>query len=181
MTLYFAYGSNMSRAPMRARCPTAREAGTATLADHRLIITSDGYASIVPEPGGIVHGLLWRLAPRDVAALNAYESLDTGLYRIVTLPVRLAPVPAKWTPVRRREHAPNEDPGAQRAPGARQVPAMVYVGRTRRPGLPRPGYLEAVLAAARELELPDDYVAALARWRPSGLRASRAPDAGEVA
>ena len=52
MTLYFAYGSNMSRALMRARCPTAREVGTATLAGHRLIITSDGYASVVPEPGG---------------------------------------------------------------------------------------------------------------------------------
>ena len=154
MTLYFAYGSNMNRAPMRARCPTAREAGTATLAGHRLIITSDGYASVVPEPGGVVHGLLWRLASRDVAALNAYESLDTGLYRIVTLPVRA---------------------------GARQVPAMVYVARTRTPGLPRPGYLEAVLAAARELELPDDYVVALARWLPSAPRGRRALDAGEVA
>jgi gamma-glutamylcyclotransferase (GGCT)/AIG2-like uncharacterized protein YtfP len=156
MTLYFAYGSNMSRAPMRARCPTAREAGTATLAGHRLIITSDGYASVVPEPGGVVHGLLWRLMPRDVAALNAYECLDTGLYRVVTLPVRCAPA-------------------------AQLMPAMVYVARTRQPGLPRPGYLEAVLAAARELEFPTDYVAALARWLPSGLRARRAPDAGEVA
>jgi gamma-glutamylcyclotransferase (GGCT)/AIG2-like uncharacterized protein YtfP len=154
MTLYFAYGSNMSRAPMRARCPTAREAGTATLAGHRLIITSDGYASVVPEPGGIVYGLLWRLAPRDLAALNTYESLDTGLYRIVTLPVRA---------------------------GTRQVPAMVYLARTRTPGPPRPGYLEAVLAAARELELPADYVAALARWLPSAPRGRRAPDAGEVA
>src|SRR4029078_11524669 len=76
MTLYFAYGSNMSRAPMQVRCPTAREVGTATLAGHRLIITADVYASVVPEPGGIVHGLLWRLGPRDVAALDAYESLD---------------------------------------------------------------------------------------------------------
>src|SRR5262249_2989067 len=148
MTLYFAYGSNMSRAPMRARCPTAREAGTATLAGHRLIITTDGYASVVPEPGGIVHGLLWRLAPRDLAALNAYESLDTGLYRVVTLPVRAE---------------------------GRQLAAMVYVARSRTAGLPRPGYLEAVLAAARELAFPDDYIEALARWQPSGLHARRAP------
>jgi len=154
MTLYFAYGSNMSRAPMRARCPTAREAGIATLAGHRLIITTDGYASVVPEPGGIVHGLLWRLAPRDIAALNAYESLDTGLYRVVTLPVRAE---------------------------SRQVSAMVYLARTHTPGLPRPGYIEAVLAAARELDFPADYIEALARWQPSGLRARRAPDAGEVA
>ena len=149
MTLYFAYGSNMSRAPMRARCPSAREVGVATLGGHRLIITSDGYASVVPEPGGLVHGLLWRLAPRDLAALNAYESLDTGLYRVATLAVRL---------------------------GARRVPAMIYLARSRTPGLPRPGYLEAVLAAARELDLPRAYIDALARWLPSGLRAARPPD-----
>jgi len=154
MTLYFAYGSNMSRAPMRARCPSAREVGVATLGGHRLIITSDGYASVVPEPGGLVHGLLWRLAPRDLAALNAYESLDSGLYRVATLPVRL---------------------------GARRVPAMIYLARSRTPGLPRPGYLEAVVAAARELDLPPTYVDALARWLPSGLRAGRPPNTGEVA
>ena len=148
MTLYFAYGSNMSRAPMRARCPSAREVGTATLAGYRLIVTSDGYASVLPEPGGIVHGLVWRLASRDIAALNAYESLDTGLYRIVTLPVSV---------------------------GAKKVPAMVYVARSRTPGLPRPGYLEAVIAAARELDFPPAYVEALARWQPGGART------GEVA
>jgi len=148
MTLYFAYGSNMSRAPMRARCPSAREVGTATLAGYRLIVTSDGYASVLPEPGGIVHGLVWRLASRDIAALNAYESLDTGLYRIVTLPVSV---------------------------GARTVPVMVYVARSRTPGLPRPGYLEAVIAAARELDFPPAYVEALARWQPGGART------GEVA
>jgi gamma-glutamylcyclotransferase (GGCT)/AIG2-like uncharacterized protein YtfP len=154
MTLYFAYGSNMSRAPMRARCPTAREVGTATLAGYRLIVTSDGYASVVPEPGDIVHGLVWRLAPRDIAALNAYESLDTGLYRIVTLPV---------------------------AVGAKKVPAMVYIARSRTPGQPRPGYLEAVVAAARELDFPPAYVDALARWLPAGPRRDCAPGAGEVA
>ena len=154
MTLYFAYGSNMCRAPMRARCPSAREVGIATLAGYRFMVTSDGYASVVPSPGDVVHGLVWRLVPRDLAVLNAYESLDTGLYRIVTLPVRL---------------------------GSKQVAAMIYVARSRTPGLPRPGYLETVLTAARELDLPAAYVDTLARWLPSGLRARRAPDTGEVA
>jgi gamma-glutamylcyclotransferase (GGCT)/AIG2-like uncharacterized protein YtfP len=154
MTHYFAYGSNMSRAPMRARCPSAREVGIAVLAGHRFIVTSDGYASIVAAPGGVVHGLLWRLAPRDLAALDAYESIDTGLYRVATLTVRR---------------------------GARRTAAMVYVGRSRRPGSPRPGYLEAVLDAARELALPAAYIDTLARWLPSGPRAARVSDAGEVA
>ena len=88
MTLYFAYGSNMSRALMRPRCPSAREVGVAALTGYRFIIMIDGYASVLPAPGGIVHGLLWRLTPRDRSALNAYECLDAGLYRDVTLPVR---------------------------------------------------------------------------------------------
>jgi gamma-glutamylcyclotransferase (GGCT)/AIG2-like uncharacterized protein YtfP len=154
MTLYFAYGSNMSRALMRPRCPTARELGVAELAGHRFVITTDGYASILRAPGASVHGVLWRLGPRDLAALNAYESLASGLYRIETLPVRL---------------------------GARRLAALVYVGRSRAPGLPRPGYLERVLAAAEELALPAAYRKSIARLLPSGLRASRAPDAGEAA
>ncbi len=154
MTLYFAYGSNMCLAPMRARCPSAREVGVATLAGYRVIVTSDGYASVVPDAAGLVHGLVWRLAPRDIAALDAYESLDTGLYRVVTLPVSL---------------------------GAGKVSAMVYVAGSRAPGLPRPGYLEAVIAAARELGFPPAYVETLTRWLPSGARTGRAHDADEVA
>ena len=148
MTLYFAYGSNMSRAGMRPRCGAARAIGTGVLAGHRFIITADGFASILRAPGSIVHGLVWRLTPRDLAALNAYEGLDAGLYRVVTRPVRI---------------------------GAARVAALVYVGRSRVPGRPRPGYLAGVLAAARELDFPPSYVRALARW--AGWRARRSREA----
>ncbi len=154
MSLYFAYGANMCRAPMRTRCRSAREAGTATLAGYRFVITSDGFASVMPAPGSMVHGLLWRLAPRDLAALNAYERLDQGLYRAATLPVRN---------------------------GARRLAALVYVGGSRTVGAPRPGYLELVLASAREVGLPAVYVASLTRWLRSGWRGARAPETGEVA
>ena len=141
MTLHFAYGSNMSRAQMRPRCGSAREIGTGLLEGYRFIITADGYASVLPAPGGVVHGLVWRLTPRDMAALDAYESLDTGLYRAVILPVRI---------------------------GSAHAAALVYVGRSRVPGRPRPGYLEDVLAAARELNFPPPYRRALARWAHGG-------------
>ncbi len=154
MTLYFAYGSNMSRALMRPRCPSAREIGIAELAGYRLIITADGYASIVRSRGASVHGLLWRLGSRDLAALHAYENVAGGLYRTETLPVRL---------------------------GTRRVAALVYIGRSRAPGVPRPGYMELVLAAAEDIDLPAAYRRDLARLMPSGLRASRAPAAGEAA
>ena len=75
--LHFAYGSNMDPASMRRRCPTAVAMGRARLNDWRFIVTRDGYASIVRAPGAVVHGVLWRLGPRDLAAINAYE---TGRY-----------------------------------------------------------------------------------------------------
>jgi len=134
--LHFAYGSNMDRAAMRRRCPGAVAIGPARLADWRFIITRDGYASIVPAPGEAVHGVLWRLGPRDLSALNAYESLDSGLYRRRMLGVQ-------W--------------------GGRFLRALTYVARTRHAGRPRPGYQSLVVAAARDWNLPEDYVGGLAR------------------
>ena len=82
--LHFAYGTNMSVASMGRRCPDAQLEGRACLPGYRFIIMRSGYASVVPAPGCGVHGLLWRVTPRDVAALNAYENLGGGLYRAVT-------------------------------------------------------------------------------------------------
>jgi hypothetical protein len=147
----------MSRTLMRLRCPSAREIGPAVLAGYRFIVTSDGYASVVPARGGLVHGLLWRLAPRDLAALNAYECLDRGLYRAVMRPVR---------------------PAGTRA---RSCAALVYVGRSRTAGTPRPGYLDVVLAAARDLDFPPAYLEALARWGAGHRRGALAHDGGRAA
>jgi AIG2-like family len=151
--LHFAYGSNMSRALMGARCRGAEALGTATLAGWRFVINPEGFGSIAPRQGSLVHGVLWRLTARDVAAINAYESIDTGLYLRRRLPVRC---------------------------GGRQSTALVYITRRQGEGTPRPGYIALVVAAAREWDLPDAYVRTLARWAPSGFRGIRAPDTGEV-
>ena len=87
MTLHFAYGSNMSRKGMAARCPDGEAVGPAILEDYRFIIMTDGYASVEPKLGQDVHGVMWRLTPRDLSGLNAYESLQAGLYRRVMVPV----------------------------------------------------------------------------------------------
>jgi len=137
MTLHFAYGSNMSRALMHRRCPGARALGPAQLDGWRFIITRDGYASLVRARGGRVHGVLWRLTPRDLAALKAYEQC-AYLRRIV--------------PVRH---------------GAARRPALVYLAPERGGGKARPGYQELVVAAARDWQLPASYVTRLARWIPA--------------
>lgn len=136
MGLHFAYGSNMDRAGMAARCPAAHAIGPAKLEGWRFLINKDGYATITRSAGALVHGVLWRLTARDRAALDAYESLSSGLYLVRTLPVRAGP---------------------------RRVPALVYLGRSRVPGPALPGYLETVLRAARDWELPEPYIQAIAR------------------
>jgi gamma-glutamylcyclotransferase (GGCT)/AIG2-like uncharacterized protein YtfP len=154
MTLYFAYGANMARAPMALRCRGALALGCARLDGWRFVITIDGYASVAPRAGAAVHGVLWRLTPRDLAALNTFESLDSGLYRRTLLTVRIA---------------------------SRHARALVYVGRGGGEGRPKPGYLEAVLAAARDWDLPPRYVGELKRWASSGYHGARPAETGEVA
>src|SRR5215471_3796921 len=135
--LHFAYGSNMSVALMRRRCPGARLEGGASLPGYRFIIMQSGYASMVPAPGSSVRGLLWRVTPRDVAALNAYENLDGGLYRAVTMAV---------------------------ASHRRRWAALVYIGCDRVCGRPRPGYLDVVIEAARNAGFPRRYLNSLRLW-----------------
>jgi cation transport regulator ChaC len=146
MTLYFAYGSNLSRAGMQRRCPTAVAVGTAVLDNHRFIVGIDGWGSVVPSPGERVHGVVWRISPRDRAALHAYELLDKGLYNVRFLPVRL---------------------------GARRVRAMTYLLRRQRPGLPKPGYVEMIAACARNWQLPEGYIRSVERWSKSGWTGTR--------
>jgi hypothetical protein len=153
MTLHFAYGSNMSRALMGARCPRAEAIGIATLLGWRFVINPEGFGSIARQLGGRVHGVLWRLSARDLAAVNAYECVDSGLYVRRRLPVRC---------------------------GATQALALVYIARRQGEGLPRPGYIPLVVDAAREWQLPEPYIESLARWAPSRWRGARAKDTGEV-
>jgi hypothetical protein len=151
MTLYFAYGANMERAAMQVRCPAAVARGPALLRGWRYVIAS-GYGSVAPVPGAGVFGVLWRLTPRDLAALNIFESLDSGLYRRVGVTV---------------------EAGGQRAR------ALLYVGRRGGRQRPMPGYQERVVAAASEWQLPRRYVEQLRRLAP-GYRGARPAETGEI-
>jgi gamma-glutamylcyclotransferase (GGCT)/AIG2-like uncharacterized protein YtfP len=138
MTLYFAYGSNMSRALMQKHCPTAKAVGAAMLDRHRFVITADGYASVLPSARS-VHGVLWRLAPRDLVALDLYENVASGRYRRDRCSISC---------------------------GSARHRALIYIARPRGDGKPKSGYLELVIAAARDWDLPQSYIGELARWMP---------------
>jgi len=132
---------------MAVRCRGALALGTATLAGWRFVINPEGFGSIAPQPGGRVHGVIWRLTARDLAAINAYESVDSGLYLRRQLAVQC---------------------------GERRATALVYIASQQGEGTPRPGYIHVVLEAARDWELPEAYIRSLARWSPSGWRGARA-------
>ncbi len=151
---YFAYGANMSGGAMRHRCPGAVAVGVAVLNGHRFFIGRAGWGSVAPSRGDTVHGVLWRVTLRDLAALHAYELLHKGVYDLRRLPVL---------------HA------------GRRVPALTYLLRRRVAGRPRPGYVESIVAAAREWGLPEFYVRALERWSPSGFTGAAGIDVGETA
>lgn len=137
MPLYFAYGLNMDAAGMAQRCPRATRLGLARLERHRFMITGDGYASVVRDPRETVHGVLWDCALGDIRTLDKFEDIASGLYVKISQPVI---VPG----------------GAKRA--------LVYIGRSATPGRPRNGYLEQVIAAAREQALPEAYIQAMNRF-----------------
>jgi hypothetical protein len=165
MTLHFAYGSNMSRSLMGSRCPDARALGVATLSGWRFVVNPDGFGSLAPHAGGRVHGVLWRLSARDLAAVNAYEGVACGLYQRRELPVR-------WSGVAPLAPAP--------ILALRTTAALVYIATRRGEGIPRPGYIELVVDAARDWKLPEAYIRTLTRWSPSGWQAARPRDTGEV-
>jgi gamma-glutamylcyclotransferase (GGCT)/AIG2-like uncharacterized protein YtfP len=152
MTLYFAYGANMEREAMRRRCPGATALGVARLVGWRYLI-AQGYGSAVPASGRSVFGVLWRLTPRDLAALNIFESLDSGLYRRVMLTVQA---------------------------GASAKRVLVYVGRRRGRDRPMPGYQERLIEAATAWHLPPRYIAELRRLAPA-YRGARPAETGELA
>lgn len=78
--LYFAYGSNLCRQQMMARCPDHREVGQGIIRGWRWIITTRGYASIVPSEPDYVLGTVYELSDADVENLDIYEGVAKGSY-----------------------------------------------------------------------------------------------------
>jgi hypothetical protein len=154
MTLYFAYGSNMARAAMARRCPTAHALGPAELDGYQFFVGIDGWGSVRRKAGATVYGVLWRLAPRDIAALHAYELLHQGLYDVRHLPARV---------------------------GGKRVRAMIDLLRRRKPGRPKPGYVEMIAAAGRAWNLPERYIRSVERWSASRFTGARIIDVRELA
>jgi AIG2-like family len=77
--IYFAYGSNMDPAQMRARCPGSRARGAGYLAGHRLHFPRwsprrrHAVASIEAHHQGGVWGVVYDMTPVDWTKLHPFE------------------------------------------------------------------------------------------------------------
>ena len=76
--IYFAYGSNLNRTQMKLRCPNAKLLSVGFLKDYKLVFR--GVADVEKSKGNKVWGAFWRVTPRDIIALDAYEGFP-NLYK----------------------------------------------------------------------------------------------------
>ncbi len=87
--LYFAYGSNLDPDQFKMRCPSSQKIDRATLADHQLLFSNRGYATIRPAKNNTVYGVVYELSREDAIELDRFEGVASNLYReeqkIVTL------------------------------------------------------------------------------------------------
>jgi gamma-glutamylcyclotransferase (GGCT)/AIG2-like uncharacterized protein YtfP len=123
--LYLAYGSNLSKTRMAARCPAAMPLRAVLLPGWRLRF--ERVATIEPAAGSALPGALYRLTPACTQVLDAVEGVAEGRYARVRL--RL---PA----------------GPEGAVGAQGV--LTYIKRDARRGAPTPAYLGHIAAGYRD-------------------------------
>jgi hypothetical protein len=140
--LYFAYGSNLLSARIKARTPSARKAGNAMLPRfvlrwHKIGMDHTGKCDVVftGRPTDRVHGVAWAIRRSEMPALDYHEELDSGYYAC-NVPITV---------------------GAQKrlARTYRAIPTDASLK-------PLDWYKRFVVEGAREHGLPEDYVARLA-------------------
>ena len=89
--LYIAYGSNLNLEQMKYRCPTAEMVGATVLRNWQLRLRGGNHsavATIERRKGSKVPVLVWRIQPKDEAALDCYEGWP-HLYRKKTLRITI--------------------------------------------------------------------------------------------
>lgn len=138
---YFAYGSNMLSARFRARCPSARPLGCATVTGHELRWHKRGYDGSgkcdlfpVQSQDAIVYGVLYTIDLSERDSLDRAEGLGYGYDRIDIVALL--------------------DGTTHRAMTYQATDTLAHLR-------PYSWYHALVVAGSQEHQLPDDYVALL--------------------
>jgi len=89
--LYAAYGSNLDPQQMADRCPHSPLRGTGWISGWRLTFGGEGWdgalPTVVEEELSQVFVALYDVTDADEAALDVWESADSGLYRKIRLTI----------------------------------------------------------------------------------------------
>ena len=143
---YFAYGSNLERSTFRGR-RRMQPLATAIGVLHDFELRFDlpvgpgerGVANVAPRPGDQVWGALYQLTHADAERLDATEGVGQGAYQRLSVEVL--------------------------TPAGERIAAFTYRSEFSRPERkPSRRYLGLLLVGARELALPDAWVARLRAW-----------------
>lgn len=87
MTLYWAYGSNISKEQMLRRCPDARPVCPIIVDDARLVFRFA--ADVVWDKGSSTPGALWDITDRCERSLDHFEGVAAGTYLKRWMDVRI--------------------------------------------------------------------------------------------
>lgn len=143
---YFAYGSNLDPETFCGRRRIQPlDTRTALITDYRLsfnlpVGTSNrGVANVLPEPGGRVWGVIYRISTHDAGRLDRSEGVGRDFYRRIIVVARTADGP--------------------------EIEAFTYSSaRGRRGRLPSPRYLGLLVNGARHHRLPQGWIDHLLSW-----------------
>lgn len=131
---YIAYGSNLNKAQMAFRCPTAKPMAEGLLLDHRLVFHGSPYgahANVIPEAGQKVPIVIWEIGPADEAHLDVYEGVRGGYYTKEYMTVEVNGKPEK---------------------------ALIYIMTPHDFGIPADYYLDIIADGYLDFNLPVAYL-----------------------
>jgi len=140
MNYYFAYGSNIDAKQMSTRCPDARFVSVGCLKEFDFLINERGVASVIPQVGSLVYGVVWEVSTQDTESLDQYEGIRQGIYsKQHNLPIKTE---------------------------FGEISGFVYIANNQFSGKPRPRYLEKIIDNAGVLGFDFKYVQRLKTWIP---------------
>ena len=138
-TWYFSYGSNLSKQQMLRRTGSIPMSHAAFLVNYKLAFRKvlngkDVYATIVPMPGAIVHGVAYLCGPHAMTQLDLFEGVAENCYRRESVQVTT--------------HSDDI------------LKCMVYIGEafSEEDSVSSSSYLNVILTGAKEHQLPPDYI-----------------------
>ena len=128
---YFAYGSNLSFAQMKKRCPYNLKIGIGILEGYRWIISKRGYANVVKSQHDYVLGEVYKITEYDESRLDVREGVDEKSYEKPKLEIFVDDI---------------------------AYDCLVYVDPITEEGTPDEGYASTINEGIKDSNLPQEYV-----------------------